>query len=103
MTAFTTALATLHADPNLGEAASFRRPPYVWQSCSIIRVRPNDPMGGLATPGARAGAIHVDVLAAEISERPRKGDEVRIGTTVYRVDDCEPDELGLSYRLTLGA
>lgn len=97
MTVFATALATLHADPNLGEAAHFRRPPYTWQAVTIIRQQPNDLMGN-----ARAGALLVDVLASEVADLPMRGDEIRIGSTVYRVEDAEPDALGLSYRCTLG-
>ncbi len=47
MTAFATALATLHADPNMAEAASYRRPPWPWAPARIIRTAPNEIMGGL--------------------------------------------------------
>lgn len=97
MTVFSTALATLHSDPNLGESAAFRRPPYTWQSVTVIRQQPNDLMGN-----ARAGGLMVDVLASQVTDLPMRGDEIRLGTTVYRVEDAEPDTLGLSYRLTLG-
>lgn len=103
MTAFATALATLHADPNMAEAASYRRPPWPWAPARIIRTSPNEILGGLGGPGARAGYLYADVLTAALTYTPQRGDEVKMGAIVYTVEDAERDALGLSYRLTLSA
>ena len=96
MTAFAAALSTLHADPNMGEAAYFRRPPYTWQAVRVIRSQPTDITGTVI-----AGRLHVDILAAEITDEPERDDEVRIGSTVYVVESAERDVLALSWRITL--
>jgi hypothetical protein len=96
MTAFDTALTTLHADTNLGTAASFRRPPYTWQSVRVILSQPTDIIGT-----ARAGMMQAEIRAAAITDTPQKGDEMRIGATTYAVEDTEGDVLGLSWKLTL--
>ena len=103
MSAFTAALAALHADPNMAEAGHYRRPPWPWAPTRIVRTAPTDLVGGLGGPGARAGALSVDVLAAALATTPQRGDEVRLGTNVYTVEDAERDTLGLSWRLTLSA
>ncbi len=103
MTAFAVARATLHADPNMAEPASYRRPPWPWASARIIRTAPNEIMGGLGGPGARAGYLYADVLTAALAYTPQRGDEVKLGATVYTVEDAERDTLGLSWRLTLSA
>jgi hypothetical protein len=98
MTAFATMLATLHADANLGTAASFRRPPYAWQACRVILSSPTDALGNV-----RAGTVTADIRAADITDTPQRGDELRIGATVYTVEDAERDVLALSWRLTLSS
>lgn len=108
MTAFSDAMVTLFADPNMAEAAYYRRPPYTWQAVNVIAARPNDITGTV-----RAGALQVDVLASEVTDEPKKGDEVKFGAamyvggtlhpagTVFVVEGSEPDDLMLSWRLTL--
>lgn len=96
MTAFATALTTLHADTNLGTAAQYRRPPYVWQSVRVILSQPTD-----ITGTARAGTLQAEIRDAAITDRPQKGDELRIGDATYTVEDTERDVLGLSWKLTL--
>lgn len=96
MTAFATMLTTLFADPNMAEAAYYRRPPYTWQAVNVIRSAPTDITGTV-----RAGTLTVDVLVADITDTPQPEDEIMIGTTVYVVRDTERDALGLSWRLTL--
>ena len=96
MTAFRTMFATLHADANMAEAAEFRRPPFTWAPVRVIRVQPSQDFGT-----GRAAGLFVDMLASATPDRPAKGDEVRLAGETYRVDDCDPDDLGLSYRLTL--
>lgn len=97
MTAFADMLTTLHADPNIGEDAYFRRPPYAWEAVRITRERPTDAFGQ-----ARAGKLHVTILDADMTDTPpEREDEVMIGQTVYVVEDTERDSLGLSWLLTL--
>lgn len=106
MTVFTTALATLHADANMRDTVEFRRPPYAWQTgIQVIRARESEAIGGLGGRGARAGRLQVDILASQVTDTPRKGDEVRgdlgFGSRTYTVEDAAPDDLALSFRCTL--
>lgn len=96
MTVFATALATLHADPNMGEDAWFRRPPYTWTAVRVIRSQPTD-----ITGTAIAGSLSVSILAADITDTPQPNDEVRLGSTVYVVEKADRDAMALSWMLTL--
>lgn len=96
MTVFATALATLHADPNMAQAASFRHPPYAWESVRVILSQPNDAFGTV-----RAGALQADMLSGATTDAPVPGDELRIGGTTYVVESAERDVLALSWRLIL--
>jgi hypothetical protein len=96
MNAFAAALATLHADANMGTAAHFRRPPYAWQPARVILSQPTDALGNV-----RAGTLQADIRAAAIADTPQRGDELRIGAAVHTVEDAERDVLALSWRLTL--
>jgi hypothetical protein len=96
MTAFQTALATLHADTNMAVAASFRRPPYTWQACRVILSQPTD-----ITGAARAGTVQADILAADITDQPQHGDELLVGAITYTIGDAERDPLALSWRCQL--
>jgi hypothetical protein len=98
MTVFATALATLHADANIGTAASFRRPPYTWQPCRVIVSQPTNEFGAV-----RAGSLQAELRAAAITDTPQRGDELRIGADTYTVEDTERDVLALSWRLTLSS
>jgi hypothetical protein len=96
VTVFDTALATLHADANMGMAASFRRPPYTWTAVRVILSQPTDAMGGRIS-----GTLTAELRAAAITVTPQAGDELRIGATTYTVQSPERDALGLSWTLTL--
>lgn len=98
MTAFATAMATLHADPNLGTPAQYRRPPFTWQTCRVIRSQPVDGFGN-----AIAGSQQADILAADITEAPQNGDELRMDGVTYVIESAERDVLGLSWRCVLSA
>lgn len=99
MNAFTTMNATLHADPNLGTAAQYRRPPYPWQSIRVIMSQPVDPVTGDTIAVSR----QADILTADVRDEPGRGDELRIGDTTYKVESAEGDTLGLSWRVTLSS
>lgn len=96
MTVFATALATLHADANMGTTAQFRRPPYAWEAVRVILSQPNDAFGV-----ARAGALQADMLAGATTDTPQPGDELLIAETTYVVESAQRDHLALSWRLTL--
>lgn len=108
MTVFATALTTLHADPNMGEDAYFRRPPGAWEAVRAIRSQPSDIIGMV-----RAGSLQVDILASATTNDPVRGDEVKFTTaiylgatlhpagTVFVVEGSAPDDLALSWLLTL--
>ena len=96
MTAFDDALADLHADPDLSTPAHYRRPPYTWAAVRVILSQPTDALGQ-----TRAGSLQADLAASAITDTPQPGDELRIGATVYIVEDTERDALGLSWRLQL--
>lgn len=99
MTAFATALATLHADPNMAVAAQYRRPSYTWQSIRVIMSQPVDPVTGDTIAGSR----QADVLTADVRDDPGPGDELRVGDVTYKVESAEGDALGLSWRVTLSS
>jgi hypothetical protein len=102
MSAFASMLAAVHADTNIGMAADFRRPPDPWVPARVVLSRPTDAVGGLGGLGSRAGSLSATIVAGDIpSLEPQRGDEVRIGTAVHRVEDAERDPLGLSWRLVL--
>ena len=96
MTVFATALTTLHRDPNMAVEASFRRPPYTWQTVRAILSQPTDQFGA-----TRAGTLVAEILAGAVTVTPARGDELRIGATVHTVEDTERDVQGLSWKLTL--
>lgn len=99
MTAFATALATLHADPNMAVAAQYRRPSYTWQSIRVILSQPVDPVTGDTIAVSR----QADILTADVRDEPGRGDELRIGDVTYKVESAEGDVLGLSWRVTLSS
>lgn len=96
MGVFDDAVADLHSDDDLATAASFRRPPYAWESVRVILSQPNDAFGAV-----RAGALQADMLAGATTDTPQPGDELRIGETAYSVESVERDHLALSWRLIL--
>jgi hypothetical protein len=102
MSAFASMLAAVHADSNIGTPADFRHPPGPWVPARVVLSRPTDTVGGLGGLGSRAGSLAATILTGDIASlEPQRGDEVRIGTAVHRVEDAERDPLGLSWRLVL--
>lgn len=96
MTAFDAAIEDLHADEDFSVAASYRRPPFTWQSVRVILSQPTDILGS-----ARAGTLQAEIRSAAITDVPERGDELRIDGTTYKVEDTERDVQGLSWKLTL--
>ena len=107
MSAFAAALATLHADPNLGTDAEWRAAAGgPWKPLRVVVNQPADVVPGLRGGSARAVTSEITVLATEMApDAPRRGDLVRrlSPLTIWKVEEVEPDALGLSWRLGLAA
>jgi hypothetical protein len=106
MSAFAGAMAALHADPNIGRDAQYRRSPGDWVAIRVVRSAPDDLLPGLGGGArGRAGSLSVtvtaDALAAIGALPPQRGDEVLLAGVTYRVEDSEADVLGVTWRLTL--
>jgi hypothetical protein len=103
--AFDAALATLHADPNLGVDAEWRAAAGgPWRPVRALLSRPSDAVSGLGGPGSRAVAAEATLRAAELApDTPRRGDLLRrlSPPETWRVEEVDPDPLGLSWRLSL--
>ena len=103
--AFAAALATLHADPNMGTDAEWRMAAGgAWHPVRILLSAPADDVAGLGGAGARAGALEATLRAAElVPDTPRRGDLLRrlSPPETWKVEEVEPDPLGLSWRLSL--
>ena len=103
--AFAAALATLHADPNMGTDAEWRMAAGgAWRPVRILLSAPADDVAGLGGAGARAGALEATLRAAElVPDTPRRGDLLRrlSPPETWKVEEVEPDPLGLSWRLAL--
>jgi hypothetical protein len=103
--AFAAALATLHADPNMGIDAEWRAAAGgAWRPVRVLLSTPSDDVAGLGGPGARAGALAATLRAADLApDTPRRGDLLRRLSPLetWKVEEVEPDSLGLSWRLSL--
>ncbi|CAH2606534.1 conserved protein of unknown function (plasmid) [Rhodovastum atsumiense] len=95
LTAFDRAARLLHRDRNVGTDAEYRKPNTAWVPLRIVVSRSSNDLGT-----ARGDAISADILTTDAA--PRRGDELRIGGTVYRIEEVEPDGIGVSVRCTLG-
>lgn len=92
------AMADIFADEDVTVAASYRRPPYPWQSIRVIMSSPVD-IDGLTVAGTR----QADILTADVRDEPGPDDELRIDGVTYTVRSAEGDELGLSWRVRLSS
>lgn len=102
MSAFAFMMATVHADPNFGTVAQFRRPPGAWTPVIAVVSRPSDAMSGLGGIGARAGSLTATILTGDVAPlEPQRGDELQLDGSTYRIDHAAPDPLRLSWRLVL--
>lgn len=103
--AFAAALATLHADPNLATDAEWRAAAGgPWRPVRVLLSAPADAIAGLGGPGARATALAATLRAADLApDTPRRGDLLRrlSPPETWRIEEVEPDPLGLSWRLSL--
>lgn len=103
--AFAAALATLHADPNMGTDAEWRAAAGgAWRPVRVLMSAPADDVASLSGPGGRAQALEATLRAAELApDTPRRGDLLRrlSPPETWKVEEVDPDPLGLSWRLSL--
>ena len=103
--AFAAALATLHADPNMGIDAEWRAAAGgAWRPVRVLLSANADEATGLGGPGARAGALAATLRAADLApDTPRRGDLLRRPSPpeTWKVEEVDPDPLGLSWRISL--
>jgi hypothetical protein len=102
MSAFDGAMATLLADPNMAVAAEWRAATGgPWQPLRVMLTTAAQEIGAI---GARGVALEAVLRVADISpDTPRRGDLLRrlSPPETWRIEEVEPDALGLSLRLTL--
>lgn len=103
--AFAAALATLHADPNMGTDAEWRAAAGgAWRPVRVLISAPADDVASLGGPGGRAQALEATLRAADLApDTPRRGDLLRrlSPPETWKVEEVDPDPLGLSWRLSL--
>jgi hypothetical protein len=96
------AMAALLADPNMAVAAEWRAAAGgPWRSLRVMLTTAAQEIGAI---GARGVALEAVLRVADISpDTPRRGDLLRRLSTpeTWRIEEVEPDALGLSLRLTL--
>lgn len=120
MSAFSAAVATLHADTNLSIACTwsygwdraagrtlaldFEAETYALEAAAVslrgIQAQPEQP-----TFGAQRGAVvprrELDLAAADLPARAMRGDLITIGADAFVVEIAELDIEGVTWRLTL--
>ena len=103
--AFAAALASLHADPNMGTDAEWRTAAGgAWRPVRVLLSAPSDDVVSLGGPGGRAQALEATLRASELApDTPRRGDLLRrlSPPETWKVEEVNPDPLGLSWRLSL--
>jgi hypothetical protein len=102
MSAFDGAMVTLLADPNMAVAAEWRAAAGgPWRSLRVMLTTAAQEIGAI---GARGVALEAVLRVADLSPNtPRRGDLLRrlSPPETWRIEEVEPDALGLSLRLTL--
>ncbi len=102
MSAFDGAMATLLADPNMAVAAEWRTATSgEWRPLRVALTIAAQEIGAI---GARGVALEAVLRVADLSpDTPRRGDLLRrlSPPETWRIEEVEPDALGLSLRLTL--
>jgi len=102
MSVFDGAMATLLADPNMAVAAEWRAAAGgEWQPLRVMLATAAQEIGAI---GARGVALEAVLRIADLSpDTPRRGDLLRrlSPPETWRIEEVEPDALGLTLRLTL--
>jgi hypothetical protein len=95
-------MVTLLADPNMAVAAEWRAAAGgPWRSLRVMLTTAAQEIGAI---GARGVALEAVLRVADLSPNtPRRGDLLRrlSPPETWRIEEVEPDALGLSLRLTL--
>jgi len=102
MSAFDGAMATLLADPHMAVAAEWRAAAGgPWRPLRAMLTTAAQEIGAI---GARGVALEAVLRVADLSpDTPRRGDLLRrlSPPETWRIEEVEPEALGLSLRLTL--
>ena len=102
MSAFDGAMATLLTDPNIAVAAEWRAAAGgTWRPLRVMLTSAAQEIGAI---GARGVALEAVLRVADLSpDAPRRGDLLRrlSPPETWRIEEVEPDALGLTWRLTL--
>jgi hypothetical protein len=103
--AFAAAQAALHADPNLSTEAEWRAATGgAWRPLRVLLAAPSETVGGFGGIGGRAFAVQATLQVTDLApDTPRRGDLLRrlSPPETWKVEEVEPDPLGLSWRLSL--
>jgi hypothetical protein len=95
-------MATLLTDPNMAVAAEWRAAAGgTWRPLRVMLTSAAQEIGAI---GARGVALEAVVRVADLSpDTPRRGDLLRrlSPPETWRIEEVEPDALGLTWRLTL--
>jgi hypothetical protein len=102
MSAFDSAMATLLADPNMAIAAEWRAASGgPWRPLRMVLTTAAQEIGAI---GARGAALEAVLRTTDLApDTPRRGDLLRrlSPPETWRIEEAEPDALGLTWRLTL--
>ena len=102
MSVFDGAMAALLADPNMAVAAEWRAAAGgEWRPLRVMLATAAQEIGVI---GARGVALEAVLRIADLSpDTPRRGDLLRrlSPPETWRIEEVEPDALGLTLRLTL--
>lgn len=100
MTAFELALATLHADPNLGEAAVYVPPGNGTPvPCRVLRRQP-DPVMEMSQHHLRQSGLVFEIQVADV-DLPEKGGQLQLASGTREIFDVQLDYTMLSHRVSV--
>ena len=100
MNAFEAALAALHADPNLGEAAVYLPPGNGTPvPCRVLRRQP-DPLVDMGQHHVRQASWVFEIQVAEVPS-PVKGGQLQLATGTREIFEVQLDEAMLSHRVSV--
>lgn len=97
--AFAAAAEIIAADPNMGADAVYTP---TGEAALSVRVVLSRTEGDIGIGGAIAAGWEAMLPAADVPDRPRKGEALSVGDRDFVVESAERDETGASWRLTLG-
>ena len=100
MTAFDLALATLHADPNLSEAAVYVPPGNGTPvPCRVLRRQP-DPVMEMSQHHLRQSGLVFEIQVADV-DLPEKGGQLQLASGTREIFDVQLDYTMLSHRVSV--